>query len=77
MKIVWGTGLPCSVGRSTGKEYLDLVAGIAVCNLGHAHPEVVAALKEQADRLFHCLQLSTRSPAGTCWHRCFPSNSFA
>ena len=34
-----------------------MVAGIAVCNLGHANPEVAAALKEQADRLFHCSNL--------------------
>lgn len=36
-----------------GKEYIDLLAGIAVCSVGHCHPKVVAALKEQADKLWH------------------------
>ena len=40
-----------------GKEYLDLVAGIAVCNLGHCHPNVVAAIKDQADNLMHVSNL--------------------
>jgi len=34
--------------------YLDFAAGIAVNSLGHCHPHVVAALKKQADRLWHC-----------------------
>lgn len=38
----------------TGRRYLDCAAGIAVNALGHAHPRVVAALKEQAERLWHC-----------------------
>lgn len=37
-----------------GKRYLDFAAGIAVNAFGHAHPHVVAALKAQADRLWHC-----------------------
>ena len=57
VKIVKGKG--CLLYDDTGKEYLDMVAGIAVCNLGHANPEVAAALKEQADRLFHCSNLYT------------------
>jgi acetylornithine aminotransferase len=36
-----------------GTEYLDALSGIAVCNLGHAHPRVTAALCEQAGRLVH------------------------
>ncbi|HOW57433.1 MAG TPA: ornithine--oxo-acid transaminase [Smithellaceae bacterium] len=40
-----------------GREYLDFVAGIAVCNLGHCHPQVVAALKKQAEELFHVSNL--------------------
>ncbi|MDP4151342.1 MAG: aspartate aminotransferase family protein [Bacteroidota bacterium] len=38
-----------------GKEYLDLIGGISVCNTGHRHPRVVAAIKEQADRYLHVL----------------------
>jgi acetylornithine/N-succinyldiaminopimelate aminotransferase len=36
-----------------GEEYLDCVAGIAVDALGHAHPKLVAALKEQGEKLWH------------------------
>ncbi len=36
-----------------GTEYLDCVAGIATDALGHAHPKLVAALREQADKLWH------------------------
>jgi acetylornithine/N-succinyldiaminopimelate aminotransferase len=40
-----------------GKKYLDFVAGIAVNNLGHCHPEVVSAIKKQAGRLIHSSNL--------------------
>lgn len=36
-----------------GKEYLDFVAGLAVCNLGHCHPKVVKAIQDQAKKLIH------------------------
>jgi len=37
-----------------GTRYLDFAAGIAVNSLGHCHPHVVSALKNQADQLWHC-----------------------
>ena len=37
-----------------GERYLDFASGIAVNALGHCHPHVVAALKKQADQLWHC-----------------------
>jgi acetylornithine/N-succinyldiaminopimelate aminotransferase len=40
-----------------GKRYLDFAAGIAVNSLGHSHPHLVAALKEQADKLWHLSNL--------------------
>ncbi|WP_067620631.1 aspartate aminotransferase family protein [Alicyclobacillus acidiphilus] len=40
-----------------GKEYLDFTAGIAVCNLGHAHPGVAAVISEQARTLIHTSNL--------------------
>ncbi len=40
-----------------GKRYLDLGTGIAVCSLGHAHPEISAALTEQSRRLLHVSNL--------------------
>lgn len=36
-----------------GKEYIDLLAGIAVCNVGHCHPTVVEAVRKQAGELMH------------------------
>ncbi len=50
-------GRGCTVWDDSGNEYLDMVAGIAVCNLGHAHPRVVEALRQQAGELFHCSNL--------------------
>ncbi len=38
-----------------GKKYLDAIGGISVCNTGHRHPEVVQAIKDQADRFLHVL----------------------
>jgi len=40
-----------------GKRYLDLAGGIAVCSLGHAHPEITEALTEQAQELIHVSNL--------------------
>lgn len=36
-----------------GKEYLDFVSGLAVCNLGHCHPKVVKAIQDQVEKLIH------------------------
>lgn len=38
-----------------GKQYLDLIAGISVCNIGHCHPAVVKAIREQAETYMHLL----------------------
>jgi len=59
-----------------GKEYLDFVAGIAVCNLGHCHPRVVAALKEQAQKLFHVSNLYYIEPQALL-AKLLVENSFA
>jgi len=40
-----------------GNEYVDCVAGIASCNLGHCHPRVVDAIRDQAERLMHVTNL--------------------
>ena len=42
---------------ANGKRYLDAVAGVAVCALGHSHPRYVAALREQLGRLVHTSNL--------------------
>lgn len=40
---------------ASGKQYLDLIAGISVCNVGHCHPAVVKAIQEQAASYMHLL----------------------
>ena len=47
-----------------GERYLDLVAGIAVCALGHSHPAIVGAIAAQAATLVHCSNLFHYEPAG-------------
>jgi predicted acetylornithine/succinylornithine family transaminase len=45
-----------------GKEYLDFLTGISVCSLGHCHPTVVEAVREQAGRLMHVSNLFYTEP---------------
>ena len=45
----------CYLTDRNGKRYLDLVAGLAVCNVGHRHPKVVEAIKAQCDRYLHVI----------------------
>jgi len=58
--IVRGNG--ARLWDDQGREYVDLLAGIAVCNLGHCHPEVTEAVCEQAGRLVHVSNLFYHSP---------------
>jgi len=50
------------VEDAQGRQYLDFVAGIAVCNLGHAHPKVVKAVRKQAKDLMHVSNLYYTRP---------------
>lgn len=46
-----------------GKEYIDFAGGIAVMNVGHSHPKVVAAIKAQAEKFTHtCFMVSPYDP---------------
>ncbi len=45
-----------------GKEYLDFLAGISVCSVGHCHPAVLAAIEQQAARLMHVSNLFYTEP---------------
>jgi acetylornithine/succinyldiaminopimelate/putrescine aminotransferase len=47
---------------SDGKEYLDLLTGISVCSVGHCHPDVVEAVRDQAGRLIHTSNLFYTEP---------------
>lgn len=55
--VVITKGQGCMLWDKDGKSYVDFVAGIAVCNLGHAHPRVAKAVSEQAGILFHTSNL--------------------
>jgi acetylornithine aminotransferase len=55
--VVMEKGQGCKLQDINGKEYTDFVAGIAVCNLGHCHPAVTAAICDQAQRLLHVSNL--------------------
>jgi predicted acetylornithine/succinylornithine family transaminase len=62
MNVVRGEG--CWLFDESGNRYLDLVAGIAVCALGHAHPRIARAIAEQAATLVHVSNLVHHEPAG-------------
>jgi len=51
--LVLERGLGAKVWDADGKEYLDFAGGIGALNVGHCHPKVVAALREQAGKLLH------------------------
>ncbi|MDH5230135.1 MAG: acetylornithine transaminase [Gammaproteobacteria bacterium] len=57
LPIALQRGQGALVWDTDGKEYLDAVSGVAVCNLGHAHPAVAEALCQQAQTLIHTSNL--------------------
>jgi len=62
LPVVLTRGEGCTLWDESGRAYLDFVAGIAVCNLGHAHPAVTRAVGEQAARLVHVSNLFYTEP---------------
>ena len=73
--VTFVSGEGCWLVSDTGREYLDLLAGIAVVGLGHCHPTPLAAAAEQLERLWHASNLYWTEPmamlAGLLSHR-FP-----
>lgn len=61
--IVLDHGEGCYVTDTEGHRYLDLVSGIAVSQLGHNHPALVAAIREQAGKILHTSNLYLNQPA--------------
>ncbi len=55
--MVLERGKGCYLYDTDGRRYLDLISGIGVNALGHAHPRVVRAIREQSTRLIHCSNL--------------------
>lgn len=45
----------CKMWDADGKEYLDFIAGISVCNVGHRHPKVVEAINQQLEKYMHLM----------------------
>jgi acetylornithine aminotransferase len=72
--LVRGQG--CHLWDEDGKEYLDFVAGIAVCSLGHSSPILSEALYEQSQKLVHVSNLYYTQPQ-TELARVLTENSFA
>jgi acetylornithine aminotransferase len=57
MDVTFDHGEGAILWDTEGRQYLDALAGIAVCGLGHAHPAVTAAITEQAAKLVHTSNL--------------------
>ncbi|KQC08789.1 MAG: acetylornithine aminotransferase, partial [Smithella sp. SDB] len=74
--VVITEGAGAKLWDINGREYLDFVAGIAVCSLGHSHPQVVVAVKEQLDKLIHVSNLYYTQPQ-TQLAELLVKNSFA
>jgi len=55
--LVLTRGTGCRLYDDQNREFLDFVAGIAVCNLGHAHPRLIEVLGRQAAELWHVSNL--------------------
>ncbi len=74
--LVLTRGEGVRVWDKDGKGYLDFVAGIAVCSLGHSHPAVVEAIQQQAATLMHVSNLYYIEPQ-ILFARLLVENSFA
>jgi acetylornithine/N-succinyldiaminopimelate aminotransferase len=55
--VVFDSGKGCALFTRTGERYLDLISGVGVASLGHAHPGLARALAEQASTLLHTSNL--------------------
>ncbi len=53
LEIVRASG--CKLIDADGKEYIDLIGGISVCNVGHRHPKIIEAIKKQLDSYLHIM----------------------
>ncbi|MGP8153743.1 MAG: acetylornithine transaminase [Smithella sp.] len=74
--IVLTKGSGAKVWDINGRQYLDFAAGIAVCNLGHSHPQIIAAVSKQLEKLTHVSNLYYTEPQ-TLLAKLLVDNSFA
>jgi len=63
LQVEFVRGEGCSLWDDAGSEYLDLLAGIAVDNVGHCHPKVVEAVRREAGQLIHVSNLFYTRPS--------------
>ncbi|MBE1275942.1 aspartate aminotransferase family protein [Enterovibrio baiacu] len=63
MTMIPEKGKGARIWDQDGREYIDFAGGIAVSCLGHCHPVMVNALKEQAEKLWHLSNVMTNAPA--------------
>lgn len=57
--LVWDHARGCTIWDVDGNEFLDWCSGVLVTNVGHCHPDYVAAVKAQSERLFNCYDFVT------------------
>jgi len=62
MPALFVQGSGCNLWDNRGNEYLDMLAGIAVCVLGHCHPSIVSAITRQSQQLMHVSNLMLTAP---------------
>jgi acetylornithine/N-succinyldiaminopimelate aminotransferase len=55
--VVFESGKGCALFTRTGERYLDLISGVGVASLGHAHPALARAIADQASTLLHTSNL--------------------
>ncbi|MGH2754020.1 MAG: acetylornithine transaminase [Actinomycetota bacterium] len=65
------SGRGATLVDSQGREYIDMVAGIAVVGIGHAHPRVAAAIADQAAELIHVSNLYATRPGAELAERLY------
>jgi len=53
LPVAFARGAGAWLWDTQGRKYLDALSGVAVCGLGHAHPEIAAAISDQAGKLLH------------------------
>lgn len=69
--VRFSSGRGATLFDPSGRSYVDMTAGIAVASLGHGHPELAAAIADQASRLVHVSNLYETAPAERLADRLF------
>ncbi len=62
LNIVIKEGKGIKVFDTEGRDYYDFISGVAVCSLGHSHPEMIKAIKEQSEKIVHISNLFYNEP---------------